>query len=65
MDGTAMNKTVSEEEWVDSRKALLKKDSSHPDSDEDANALVFASYDQSSGMTGAVLNLFIILQKLK
>jgi hypothetical protein len=32
-----MNKTVSEEEWVDSRKALLKKDSSHPDSDEYEN----------------------------
>jgi hypothetical protein len=37
MDGTAMNKTVSEEEWVDVRKALLKKDSSHPDSDEYEN----------------------------
>jgi hypothetical protein len=37
MDTMAMNKIVSEEEWVKDRKALLKKDSSHPDSDEDEN----------------------------
>jgi hypothetical protein len=37
MDTTAMNKIVSEEEWVKDRKALLKKDSSHPDSDDDEN----------------------------
>jgi predicted dithiol-disulfide oxidoreductase (DUF899 family) len=35
MDTRAMNKIVSEEEWVEARKALLKKDSQHPDSDED------------------------------
>jgi hypothetical protein len=37
MDTRAVNKIVSEEEWVEARKALLKKDSSHPDSDEDEN----------------------------
>jgi hypothetical protein len=37
MDTTAMSKDVSEEEWVDARRALLKQDSSHPDSDEDEN----------------------------
>jgi hypothetical protein len=37
MDTTAMNKIVSEEEWVKDHKTLLKKDSSHPDSDEDEN----------------------------
>jgi hypothetical protein len=36
MDGTAMDKIVAEE-WVDARKAILKKDSSCPDSDEDEN----------------------------
>ena len=30
-----MNKAVSEEEWVNARKALQNRDSSHPDSDED------------------------------
>jgi hypothetical protein len=30
-----MNKIVSDEEWVEARNALLKKNSSHPDSDED------------------------------
>jgi hypothetical protein len=37
MDTRAVNKIVSEEEWVEARKALLKKDSLHPDSDEDEN----------------------------
>jgi hypothetical protein len=36
MDTTAMTKIISEE-CVEDRKALLKKDSSHPDSDEDEN----------------------------
>jgi hypothetical protein len=47
MDTTAM-KIVSDEEWVKARKALLRKDSSHPDSDEDADIILY--------MTGLTLS---------
>ena len=32
-----MNKIYSDDEWVEARNVLLKKDSSHYDSDEDNN----------------------------
>lgn len=32
-----MNKIYSDDKWVESRNVLLKKDSSHPDSDADNN----------------------------
>jgi hypothetical protein len=37
MDTTVMNKIYSDDEWVEARNVLLKKNSSHPDSNEDNN----------------------------
>jgi hypothetical protein len=54
MDTRAMKKTVSEGEWIDARKALLRKDSSHPDSDE---------YENQQTVTRIFHGLYVVTTK--
>jgi hypothetical protein len=37
IDTAVMNRIYSDDEWVEARNVPLKKDRSHPDSDEDNN----------------------------